>query len=107
MLDRGVILACVAYRGGSQRRLGRAARLRRSVRFAEFQWDGFVAPAIHIGDVRFFLVVHSHQRRCETRDFRLFGDDQRDRLAVEPNPPPMKGDITRTSSGFMSNAAQR
>jgi hypothetical protein len=88
MLDRNVIFAGVAHCRGGECLLGSTARLRRREhRLDRIGWgshrNGGFAPAIHIRHVRICLVLHPHQRRCKTRDLRRFGDDERDRLAVE------------------------
>ena len=41
---------------------------------------------MQVGDVRFLVVVDPHQGGRELGDLRLFGDNQRDRLAVEQDP---------------------
>ena len=91
MLDRDIVFALVARRGCGERRLDRAARLwngeRALARLCRgFQTAGFIALAPEVGGVRLFVVLHQDQRRREARDLRLFGDDQGDRLAAEPNP---------------------
>ena len=88
MLDRNEIFGLVTHRGCSQRLVGRAARLRRREHGLDricgsLCRDGRVALAIHVRHMRFLVVFHPDQRRRKSRDLRRFGDDQRDRLAVE------------------------
>ena len=88
MLDRHVVFGLVAHRGRGQRLVGLAACLRRrehGLHRIRRSPVGTAASrcAMHVRDVRFLLVFHSHQRRRKARDLRRLGDHQRDRLAVE------------------------
>src|SRR5262249_57599187 len=85
--------------GRTGRRGGRKQRLERIG--GRFQWGGGLAPTIHIRDVRFLLVFHPHQRRCKTRDLRRFGDDERDRLAIEDDPAVVERPERRPCGGYL------
>jgi len=68
MLNRHIILATVACRGGGERLLGGTARLWWGERVlgrvcGGLQREGRITLAIQIRDVRFFLVSHADQRR--------------------------------------------
>src|SRR5262249_12130414 len=105
MLDRNVIFAGVAPCGGGERLLGLTARLRRRKNRLDwigrrFHWSGGLAPTIDIRDVRILLVSHPHQRRCKTRDLRRFGDNERDRLAIEDDPAVVERPERRPCGGY-------
>ena len=63
MLDRDIIFARVAYLGGSEGPLSRAARFwrREHVRARLGGGYGFVALGVNVRDVRFFVIFHAHQ----------------------------------------------
>ena len=91
VLDRDEVFALVAHFGRGERCLGVAARLRRRERVRAGLRGGcqsgrLVPPAVQVGDVRLLVVVDPHQGGREPGDLRLFGDNQRDRLAVEQDP---------------------
>ena len=85
MFDGDVVFGAVADRSCSQGLLGPAARLGGPEHTLSRLCgsEGDLALAVEVRDVRFFLVSYSHQRRRKARDLRLFGYDQRDRLAAE------------------------
>jgi hypothetical protein len=88
MLDRHVVFALVPHRGHNKRSIGIAARLGRGeqglyrTRRSLYR-SGCVALAIHISEMRRFVVLYADQRRRKARYLRRLGDDQRDRLAIE------------------------
>ena len=84
MLDRRVIVGLVTDCGRGERLIGLAARLRRRQRaFLGLDRRRLVALTKDVRDEVFGRVFDLHQRRGMARDLRCFGDDQRDRLAVE------------------------
>ena len=92
MLDRDVD---IRPRGARRRRRAPGPGVPRGFGGANSASNGFVGSltgtarsrsAVHVRDMRLRLVVHPDQRGREARDLRRFGDDQRDRLAVEHDP---------------------
>ena len=65
MLDRHIIFALMAHFGGSECFLGRAAWLWRSEGICSslcrrFQGRRLFPPAMHIGDMRFLVIIDPH-----------------------------------------------
>ena len=86
MLDRDVILALVADLGRGECLRGVAARLcRGQCEGLIGQREGLVTLTIQVGDVRFFFILHAHQRSREAGDLPLLRQHQRGLNMILPS----------------------